>query len=134
MAPPSALRRVVLPEETGPETTMFLRARTQAARKSAACWLSIPSGTSSASVLARRRKRRMVKMTWPLELTGGMAAVRRGAAGGGGLVRGVVWAGGFAFAGLGRRFWGWGEAGAVGEAGFDQWCDSVEAFAFDVFE
>ena len=44
MAPPRAFRSVVLPEETGPETTMFLRARTQAARKSAACWLSIPSG------------------------------------------------------------------------------------------
>ena len=51
MARPSAFRRVVLPEETRPATTMFLPARTQAARKSAACWLRKPRPTSSASEL-----------------------------------------------------------------------------------
>src|SRR6266545_4951819 len=69
MARPSALRSVVLPLETRPATTMFLPARTQAVRKAAASSLRKSSSTSSASVPAPSRKRRIVQIGCPFEET-----------------------------------------------------------------
>src|SRR5439155_251255 len=71
IALPSALRSVVFPDETLPATTMFLPARTQPARKAAASSLRKSRATSSSSVPALSRKRRMVQITWPFDGTGG---------------------------------------------------------------
>src|SRR6266540_2309174 len=67
IARPSAFRSVVLPLETRPATTRFLPARTQAVRKAAASSLRKSSSTSSASVPAPSRKRRIVQIGWPFE-------------------------------------------------------------------
>src|SRR6266540_39321 len=81
MVRPSAFRSVVLPLETRPATTMFLPARTQAVRNEAACLLRKPRPTSSSSVPAASRKRRMVQIVCPFEETGGIAGVAEEAPG-----------------------------------------------------
>ena len=69
---------------------MFLPARTQAARKPAATPLRKPRPTSSSSVPAARRKRRIVQIVEPFEETGGIAAVRREPSGRRASTRGVI--------------------------------------------